>query len=65
MMMLRYRVEPKEEPEFIGETFEERFARVMASEIYLTNTYANDLTSLKTPKLSFSPTRVPLVFKRR
>jgi len=49
MMMLKYRVEVKEEPEFAGETFEQRFARVTASEQYLTNT----------------PTRVPLVFKRR
>ncbi|KAN0127113.1 cytochrome P450 monooxygenase [Lactarius tabidus] len=49
MMMLRYRVEVKEEPEFVSETFEQRFARVTASEQYLTNT----------------PSRVPLVFKKR
>jgi hypothetical protein len=40
MMMLKYRVEVKEEPEFISETFEQRFARITASEQYLTNTYA-------------------------
>ncbi|KAH9172715.1 cytochrome P450 [Lactarius sanguifluus] len=49
MMMLKYRVEIKEESEFIGETFEQRFARVTASEQLLTNT----------------PGRVPLVFKKR
>jgi len=49
MTMLKYRVEIKEEPEFIGETFEQRFTRVTASEQYMTNT----------------PSRVPLVFKRR
>ncbi|KAI9438702.1 cytochrome P450 [Lactarius indigo] len=49
MTVMRYSVEIKEEPEFIGETFEQRFARVTASENILTNT----------------PTRVPLVFKRR
>ncbi|KAN0127112.1 cytochrome P450 [Lactarius tabidus] len=49
MMMLKYRVEVKQEPEFAGETLEQRFARITASEQYLTNT----------------PDRVPLVFKRR
>jgi len=36
MMMLRYRVEVKEEPEFVSETFEERFARVTAFDERLT-----------------------------
>ena len=36
MTMLKYRVEVKEEPEFVGETFEERFARVTAFDQYLT-----------------------------
>jgi len=49
MMVLKYRVKVKEEPKFIGETFEQRFARITASEQLLTNT----------------PNRVPLVFKRR
>ncbi|KAI9438704.1 cytochrome P450 [Lactarius indigo] len=49
MMILKYSIEIKEEPEFIGETFEQRFARVTTSRQLLTNT----------------PTRVPLVFKRR
>jgi hypothetical protein len=66
MMMLRYRVEVKEEPEFVSETFEQRFARVTASEQYLTNTYAMSLLScLPQPELSLSPSRVPLVFKKR
>ncbi|KAI9456378.1 cytochrome P450 [Lactarius psammicola] len=49
MMISRYRVEVKEEPEFVGETFEQRYARITASDQMLTNT----------------PRRVPLVFKRR
>ncbi|KAN0125404.1 Cytochrome P450 [Lactarius tabidus] len=49
VMMMKYRVEVKEESEFIGETFEQRFERITASEQYLTNT----------------PSRVPLVFRRR
>ena len=66
MMMLKYRVEVKEEPEFIGETFEQRFARITASEQLLTNTYAMSPPScLPLPEFSFSPNRVPLVFKRR
>ena len=39
MMISKYRVEIKEEPEFIGETFEERFARMTASKVILTNSY--------------------------
>ena len=66
MMILKYRVEVKEEPEFIGETFEQRFARIMTSEQLLTNTYAlSSLSCFPRPEFSFSPTRVPLVFKRR
>ncbi|KAI9436149.1 cytochrome P450 [Lactarius psammicola] len=49
MMISRYRVEVKEEPAFIGETFEQRFARITASKLFVTTT----------------PVRVPLVFKRR
>ena len=30
MLVSRYRIEVKEEPEFVGETFEERYARVTA-----------------------------------
>jgi len=37
MMVLRYRVEVKEEPEFVGETFEERFARITAFQRVVTN----------------------------
>ena len=40
MMMFKYSVEVKQEPEFIGETFEERFARITSSRQMLTNTYA-------------------------
>ncbi|KAH9074397.1 cytochrome P450 [Lactarius deliciosus] len=49
MMILKYRVEVKDEPEFLGETFEQRYARITASD-QLLNT---------------APRRVPLVFKRR
>ena len=67
MMMSKYRVEVKEEPEFIGETFEQRFARITASEAFfkLTNTYEMTSPSCLPTKLSFSPTRVPLVFRKR
>jgi hypothetical protein len=30
MLVSRYKIEVKEEPEFVGETFEERYARVTA-----------------------------------
>lgn len=30
MLVSRYKIEVKEEPEFAGETFEERYARVTA-----------------------------------
>jgi hypothetical protein len=40
MLMFKYRVEVKEEPEFIGETFEQRFARITSSKQMLSNTYA-------------------------
>ncbi|KAF9060543.1 cytochrome P450 [Rhodocollybia butyracea] len=49
MIVLRYKIEIKEEPQFASETFSERSARVLASRIILTIT----------------PNRVPLVFKRR
>ena len=55
-MMLKYSVEVKEEPEFIGETFEQRFARITSSKRVLTNTYAicsffcyHGLSSLSAP----------------
>jgi hypothetical protein len=56
MMMFKYSVEVKEEPEFIGETFEQRFARITSSEQMITNTYAifslsygHSLSSLSAP----------------
>jgi len=49
MILSRYKVEVKEETEFIGETFEQRYARVTAFKLGVTTT----------------PIRVPLVFKRR
>jgi len=49
MLVSRYKIEVKEEPEFPGETFEERYARITAFSQGLTTT----------------PLRVPLVFKRR
>jgi hypothetical protein len=38
MMVSRYKIEVKEEPEFTGETFEERYARIMAFNQGLTTT---------------------------
>jgi len=49
MLVSKYKIEIKEEPEFAGETFEERYARIMAFDQGLTTT----------------PRRMPLVFKRR
>ena len=37
MMVSRYKIEIKEEPQFAGETFEERYARVTAFTLGLTN----------------------------
>jgi hypothetical protein len=36
MLVSRYKIEVKEEPEFAGETFEERYARVTAFDQGLT-----------------------------
>ena len=38
MMVSKYKIEIKEEPEFDGETFEERYARITASRNGLTLT---------------------------
>jgi hypothetical protein len=38
MIVSRYRFEVKEEPEFAGETFEQRYARITAFEQYITTT---------------------------
>ncbi|KAE9391410.1 cytochrome P450 [Gymnopus androsaceus JB14] len=49
MLVSKYKIEVKEEPQFASETFEERKARVTASK----------------PGVTMTPIRVPLVFKRR
>jgi hypothetical protein len=36
MLVSRYKIEVKEEPEFVGESFEERYARVMTFDRGLT-----------------------------
>jgi hypothetical protein len=38
MLVSRYKIEVKEEPEFAGETFEERYARITAFDQGLTTT---------------------------
>ena len=38
MMVSKYKIEIKEEPEFAGETFEERYARITAFKDGLTTT---------------------------
>jgi hypothetical protein len=38
MLVSRYKIEVKEEPEFAGETFEERYARITAFDQRLTTT---------------------------
>ncbi|KAH9899278.1 cytochrome P450 [Cubamyces lactineus] len=49
LVISRYRVEVKEEPQFAGETFEQRKARLLKSKLSVT----------------LYPERAPLVFKRR
>jgi len=49
MFISRYKVEIKEEPQFSGESFEEKKERVFRA----------------THILTLTPTRIPLVFKRR
>ncbi|KAL5522930.1 hypothetical protein ACEPAF_1197 [Sanghuangporus sanghuang] len=49
VLMARYRVETKEEPQFAGETFDQRRERLLKVKAGITST----------------PVRVPLVFKRR
>jgi len=49
MLVSRYKIEVKEEPQFAGESFAERKARVLAVQ----------------PGITTTPVRVPLVFKRR
>jgi cytochrome P450 len=49
MLVSKYRLEVKEEPEFAGESFEERYARITA--------FDEGITTI--------PVRMPLVFKRR
>jgi len=49
MIVLKYKIEVKEEPEFAGETFEVRYARLTASGKALT----------------VIPLRAPLVFRKR
>ncbi|KAJ3484838.1 hypothetical protein NLI96_g5368 [Meripilus lineatus] len=49
MFFSKYNVEIKEEPQFAGETFEEKKERVLST----------------IPRLTLTPVRIPLVFKRR
>ncbi|KAH9474466.1 Cytochrome P450 monooxygenase 124 [Psilocybe cubensis] len=49
MLVSRYKITVMEEPKFAGETFEQRKARVMACDRYITTV----------------PTKIPLVFTRR
>jgi hypothetical protein len=46
MLISRYKIEVKEEPEFAGETFEERYARVTAFDQGLTTTYVMSICPL-------------------
>ncbi|KAF5380528.1 hypothetical protein D9615_004515 [Tricholomella constricta] len=49
MLVFQYKIEVKEEPQFAGETFEQRKTRVLAAK----------------PGITLTPVRVPLVFKIR
>ncbi|THV03109.1 cytochrome P450 [Dendrothele bispora CBS 962.96] len=49
MLVSKYKIEVKEEPQYVNETFEERKARIFQT----------------SPGLTLTPIRVPLIFKRR
>ena len=57
MMVWKYRVEVKQEPEHVGETREQCFARITASEQYTSHTYAmSSLLCLLRTELVSAPT---------
>lgn len=68
MLISRYKIEVKEEPEFAGETFEQRKERIFRAKQGVTLTWVIQqtcacLNGSRLPPLS--PVRMPLVFKRR
>ena len=69
MLMSRYKVAIKEEPEYAHETFEERKARILNAKPGLTLTFVDTLLPLDINHTDFgglhSPIRVPLVFTKR
>ena len=70
MLVSRYKIEVKEEPQFSGETFEETKARITASKSGITMTCVvwiviSEIVIKTDDDASFRPIRVPLVLKRR
>jgi hypothetical protein len=69
MLVSQFRIEIKEEPQFAGETFEQRKERVLKCKAGLTLTWVFSLLLYLPPELIeityARPVRVPLVFKRR
>ena len=72
MLMSRYKVAIKEEPEYAHETFEERKARILNAKPGLTLTFVETFLPLDmnhTDDINIcglhSPIRVPLVFTKR
>jgi len=47
MLVSRYKIEVKEEPEFAGETFEERYARITAFDQGLTTMFVMFISPLR------------------
>jgi hypothetical protein len=47
MLVSRYKIEVKEEPEFVGETFDERYARITAFDQGLTTMYVMSISALR------------------
>jgi len=68
MLVSRYKISIKEEPQFAHETFEERKARITATQQGITIRYASYafIFLAKDSQTNLhSPLRVPLVFTRR
>jgi len=68
MLVSRYKITVKEEPQFAAETFEQRKARLLDCNTVITLTYVFPVDRafmVESDQGDYRPTRVPLVFTRR
>jgi hypothetical protein len=68
MLVSRYKLSVKEEPQFAKETFEQRKERVLHTIDLITLTCVLFLLRLSRPELMlklFRPSRIPITFTRR